>query len=200
MPTGTLDATGTVGWSPALDWDVTATLAGFDPGYFAAGWNGNVSGQLASKGKQREDGLFQGTLDIPRLNGRLRDRALDARGTFALDGNNGSGDLALSLGGSRVTAKGKVGDTLDIDAAFDPLNLADLLPDASGTLAGTVNLTAPAPRRTSMPTSAARTSAGTTGAPVRSACAGVCRGAAAKATSPCRAARSTSVPYWTVSA
>ena len=141
MPTGTLDAAGTVGWTPALDWDVTATLAGFDPGYFAAGWAGNVSGSLASKGRRREDGLFQGTLDVPTLSGRLRDRSLDARGTFALDGNNGEGDLALSLGGSRVTAKGKVGDTLTVDAAFRPLNLADLLPDASGTLSGTVNLT-----------------------------------------------------------
>ncbi|WP_345776641.1 translocation/assembly module TamB domain-containing protein [Pseudoxanthomonas sp. PXM02] len=141
MPTGTLNATGTVGWSPVLDWDITATLAGFDPGYFAAGWKGNISGELASKGQQREDGLFKGTLDIPKLSGRLRDRPLDARGTFALDGNNGEGDLALSLGGSRVTAKGKVGDTLDVDAAFRPLNLADLLPEASGTLAGTVNLT-----------------------------------------------------------
>jgi len=141
MPTGTLDATGTVGWAPALDWDVKATLAGFDPGYFVAGWNGNISGQLASKGKQREDGQFQGTLDVPKLGGRLRDRALDARGTFALDGNAGQGELDLSLGGSRVAAKGRVGDTLDVDATFRPLNLADLLPDASGTLVGTLKLT-----------------------------------------------------------
>ena len=28
MPTGTLDATGTVGWSPVLDWDAKGTLAG----------------------------------------------------------------------------------------------------------------------------------------------------------------------------
>ena len=140
MPTGTLDATGTVGWSPVLDWDVKATLAGFDPGYFAAGWNGSLSGNLTSKGRQREDGQFQGTLDVPKLAGRLRDRPLDARGTFALDGHNGQGDLALSLGGSRVTAKGKVGDTLDVDADFRPLNLADLAPGASGTLAGSIAL------------------------------------------------------------
>ena len=38
MPTGTLDATGTVGWEPALRWDLGAKLAGFDPGYFLAGW------------------------------------------------------------------------------------------------------------------------------------------------------------------
>lgn len=141
MPTGTLDATGQVGWEPALQWDVTTTLAGFDPGYFFAGWKGNLSGRLASKGMQREDGQFQGTLDVPKLAGRLRDRGLDARGRFSLDGKQGEGELALALGESRVDARGKVGDTLDIDARLQPLRLNDLLPDASGTLAGTLKLT-----------------------------------------------------------
>jgi len=140
MPSGTLDATGSVGWSPVLDWDVQATLDGFDPGYFASGWNGDVSGNLASKGRQRADGGFQGTLDVPRLGGRLRDRPLDARGRFALDGDSGEGELALTLGGSRVTAEGKVGATLAVQAALQPLHLADLLPGASGSLSGTLRL------------------------------------------------------------
>ncbi|MEO6104390.1 MAG: translocation/assembly module TamB, partial [Pseudoxanthomonas sp.] len=42
MPTGTLDATGMVGWAPQLRWDIGARLAGFDPGYFLADWKGNV--------------------------------------------------------------------------------------------------------------------------------------------------------------
>ncbi|MHB8913209.1 MAG: AsmA family protein, partial [Lysobacter sp.] len=36
MPTGTLDAKGEVAWAPTLQWHLDATLAGFDPGYFAA--------------------------------------------------------------------------------------------------------------------------------------------------------------------
>ena len=65
MPTGTLDATGTVGWEPRLRWDLGAKLAGFDPGYFLADWKGNVSGDLASKGQARETGGFDATLDVP---------------------------------------------------------------------------------------------------------------------------------------
>jgi translocation and assembly module TamB len=146
MPTGTLDANGEVGWTPTLDWNLQAKLAGFDPGYFAPGWNGNLSGQLASKGRQRpptvagEADGFDATLDVPALSGQLRGRPLNGRGKFALHGEQGEGDLALSLGNSRVDAKGKVGERMDIDARLQPLQLDDLLPDAAGTLRGNLHL------------------------------------------------------------
>ena len=141
MSTGTLDATGTVGWEPQLRWDLGAKLAGFDPGYFLADWKGNISGNLASKGQARETGGFDATLDVPKLGGSLRGRKLDGRGKFALHGDEGEGELAIALGSSRVNAKGKVGDRLDIDATLQPLHLDDLLPDANGSIAGTLKLT-----------------------------------------------------------
>ena len=141
MPTGTLDATGTVGWAPRLRWDLGAKLAGFDPGYFLSDWKGDVSGTLASKGQARETSGFDATLDVPELGGSLRGRKLDGRGKFALHGEQGEGELALALGNSRVEASGKVGDRLDIDARLQPLHLDDLLPDANGSLAGTLKLT-----------------------------------------------------------
>ena len=141
MPSGSLDATGTVGWEPRLRWDLDAKLAGFDPGYFLPDWKGNVSGDLASTGQARESGGYDASLDVPRLGGSLRGRTLDGRGKFALHGDNGEGELALALGNSRVTAKGTVGDALDIDAELQPLHLDDLLPDASGRIAGTLKLT-----------------------------------------------------------
>lgn len=146
MPTGTLEASGKVGWTPVLDWDLQAKLAGFDPGYFAPGWNGNVSGQLASKGRQRpasdsgEAGAFDATLDVPALSGQLRGRPLKGRGKFALHGEEGEGELALSLGNSRVDAKGKVGTRMDIAANLQPLQLDDLLPEAAGSLRGKLQL------------------------------------------------------------
>lgn len=140
MPSGTLDATGSVAWVPTLAWDVGATLAGFDPGYFAAGWNGRVSGRFSSRGQAREAGGIDATLEVPELTGRLRDRPLDARGRFALHGDAGEGSLALSLGGSRLRAEGRVGATLAIDAELQPLQLADLVQDGGGTLVGSVKL------------------------------------------------------------
>ncbi|WP_083487896.1 translocation/assembly module TamB domain-containing protein [Pseudoxanthomonas dokdonensis] len=143
MPTGTLDAEGRVGWTPRLDWDASATLAGFDPGYFLSGWQGNVSGQIASQGQLRDDGGIDATADIPKLSGQLRGRALSGHGKFALQGEHGRGELALSLGSSRVQAEGSVGKTLDIDARLQPLLLSDLLPGSSGQLAGSIKLTGP---------------------------------------------------------
>ena len=141
MPTGQLDAGGEVAWTPVLKWDMKAKLAGFDPGYFLADWDGNLSGEFSSQGQAREAGGFDATLDLPKLAGRLRGRPLDARGKFALHGEDGEGQLAMTLGGSRVQAKGKVGDRLAVDASLSPLHLADLLPTGSGTLQGTVKLT-----------------------------------------------------------
>jgi translocation and assembly module TamB len=144
MPTGTLDATGEVAWAPAWGWHIDATLAGFDPGYFAAGWDGAINGRLSSQGNTRNDGGLDVHVAAPQLGGRLRGRPLDGRAQFSMRGpatgqttRTYAGEVALSLGSSRIDARGTVADTLDIDARFAPLQLADLLPDAAGTLRGT---------------------------------------------------------------
>ena len=51
------------------------------------------------------------------------------------------GDIAVALGSSRIDAKGRVADTIDIDAKFSPLQLNDLLPTGEGVLRGTLKLT-----------------------------------------------------------
>ncbi|GAB3746978.1 translocation/assembly module TamB domain-containing protein [Lysobacter olei] len=150
MPTGTLDARGEVVWAPSLQWALNADLAGFDPGYFAPAWKGAVNGVLASRGHTRPDRGLEATLDVQRLGGQLRGRALAGQGRFALYGaaptggdDRYEGDLALRLGASRVQAKGTVGRTLDVDARFAPLHLADLLPSGQGTLQGELQLRGP---------------------------------------------------------
>ncbi|PTN56507.1 pathogenicity protein [Stenotrophomonas panacihumi] len=145
-PGGQLDLTGEVGWKPQLSWDVAAELSQFDPGYFAPGWDGRLSGRIASKGRQLPPaangtpGDYQATAEIAALRGQLRQRSIDARGRFALEGKQGEGQLALSIGNSRINAKGRVGDRLDIDAQLQPLQLDDLLPGATGNLRGSVQV------------------------------------------------------------
>ena len=147
MPTGTLDATGDVAWAPALRWDIDATLAGFDPGYFAPGWNGAIDGRIATTGNTRDDGGLDIGADATQLGGTLRGRRLDGRAHVAMQGaapggahDNYSGDIALTLGGSRIDAEGTLADVLDVQATLSPLDLADLLPDAGGVLRGTLVL------------------------------------------------------------
>lgn len=144
-PGGTLDVSGKLAWVPELDWDLAATLAKFDPGYFAPGWDGRLSGRIVSKGRQLPapaGGVspgYQLTAQIDALKGQLRQRALDASGKFALQGTQGEGQVALSLGNSRIAAHGTFGDRLDIDAQLQPLQLDDLLP-GGGTLCGTLQV------------------------------------------------------------
>lgn len=151
-PGGTLDATGQVAWAPQLDWDVAAKLAGFDPGYFVPGWDGRLSGSLASKGRQVPPPpgsapgtapTYEATVDVPGIRGTLRSRSVDAQGRFAIRGTQGEGNVRLAVGNSRLTAKGSVGDRLDVQAQLDPVQLDDLLPGNSGTLRGSVQVRGP---------------------------------------------------------
>jgi translocation and assembly module TamB len=147
MPSGTLDATGQVGWSPALHWNLEARLAGFDPGYFASGWDGAVNGNLASTGRTRGDGGLELQAQAQQLGGTLRGRRLDGQASFTMQGpatgqtrTDYEGEVALTLGGSRIDARGRVAQTVDIDATLAPLQLADLLPGAAGSLRGTLEV------------------------------------------------------------
>uniref|UniRef100_UPI00387E3A5F translocation/assembly module TamB domain-containing protein n=1 Tax=Agrilutibacter terrestris TaxID=2865112 RepID=UPI00387E3A5F len=147
MPSGALEAAGTVAWQPALGWNLNATLAGFDPGYFAPEWPGALRGRFSTRGQTRNDGGLDIAVDAPQLDGRLRGRPLQGRGKFLMRGaatpagqDSYEGEVALTLGGSRIEAKGKVASVLAIDARFAPLQLNDLLPDGAGTLQGTLKL------------------------------------------------------------
>lgn len=151
MPTGMLDATGEARWSPALAWNGDVALAGFDPGYFLPDWDGAVDGRIATRGETRDGGGLDMRFEAPRLGGRLRGRALGGHATLAVrtPGDAAAargastaytGDIALTLGASRVEARGTIADRLDVRAAFAPLHLDDLLPDGAGTLRGTLAL------------------------------------------------------------
>ena len=147
MPTGTLQASGRVGWTPSLAWTANATLAGFDPGYFLPDWDGAVNGSVATTGRTRPDDGMDMRFDVQKLGGRLRGRALAGHGTVGVHtaGSNGGstayeGDVDLRLGGSHVEARGEIAQRLDVRANFSPLRLDDLLPNADGTLRGTLVL------------------------------------------------------------
>jgi translocation and assembly module TamB len=147
MPTGTLQGSGRIGWTPSLAWTANATLDGFDPGYFLPDWNGAVNGSVATTGRTRADDGIDMRFDLQKLGGRLRGRALAGHGTVGVHtaGRTGGstayeGDIDLRLGGSHLEARGEIAQRLDVKANFSPLRLDDLLPDASGTLRGTLVL------------------------------------------------------------
>ncbi|MFD0724641.1 translocation/assembly module TamB domain-containing protein [Lysobacter brunescens] len=150
MPGGRLDAAGDIAWAPTLRWRLDATLAGFDPGYFAPDWRGAVQGRLRLSGDTRRDGGLDARVEANDLGGRLRGRALGGRADVIahLPANDGGrtdaeGTVALRLGDSRIDAKGKVAADIVVDAELAPLQLADLLPNGEGVLRGRVALRGP---------------------------------------------------------
>ncbi len=140
MPDGRLDATGNIAWSPILRWDADARLIGFDPGYFLPDWPGAVNAKISSTGEQRDDGALLADVDAKDLGGSLRGRVLSGRGNLQIDGDVYAGDVALALGNSRLTAKGRMASNIELDANFAPLQLNDLLPDGNGSLRGSLRL------------------------------------------------------------
>lgn len=149
-PGGALEANGEVAWAPALAWDIQARMAGFDPGYFVSGWDGAVDGRLAGTGRQRADGGIDLQVEASDLGGSLRGRRLSGQARFAMQGaspskprNDFEGTADLGLGDSRVQAEGRLDARVELDARFAPLQLADLLPDAAGSLRGTLRARGP---------------------------------------------------------
>src|SRR5690606_23137237 len=108
-PTGTFDANGDIAWDPATRWKLDAILDGFDPGYFIAGWDGDIDGTLATQGRMLDEGGFDATLSVPSLGGTLRGRALDGKADVSARGETYSGTVHLALDRGRIDVEGKAG-------------------------------------------------------------------------------------------
>src|SRR3546814_5831754 len=108
-PSGTLEARGDTAWQPATGWKLDATLDGFDPGYFAAGWDGDIDGTIATRGRALDGGGFDATLSVPTLTGTLRGRTLDGKAKFAAQGETYRGTVNLALDRGRIDIEGDAG-------------------------------------------------------------------------------------------
>ncbi len=143
-PTGSLDGGGRLRWSPAPGFELDAALAGFDPGYFLPDYPGALSGRLVANGDRREDGQWRGHAQMADLSGQLRDRPVSGRLLADWNGDRGTGEAELRIGRSVVGARGGFGAVYDLQARFAPLDLSDLMADASGVLDGSLHLQGPA--------------------------------------------------------
>ncbi|WP_133501457.1 translocation/assembly module TamB domain-containing protein [Cognatilysobacter terrigena] len=145
---GRLLAQGEAGFSPLARWNATAQLQRFDPSFLIDGWPGAVDATVRTQGHREAGtpghaGVLDATFDVPRLGGTLRGRALAGHGNAHIRGGDIDGTVQLVAGGSRLDAKGRIGDRLDIDARLSPVQLADLLPNARGVVRGTLRVTGP---------------------------------------------------------
>lgn len=134
QPQGRLHAQGTLTLQPVFGWELAADAEDFDPGQLFAGWTGALDAQLHTRGTL-PSGRPDATLDLARLDGRLRGRPVRGHGKLHLAPSKVvNGTLSLASGGSTVSIEGKPGARNDVQVQLTLASLADWLPDAGGQL------------------------------------------------------------------
>ncbi|WP_426688016.1 translocation/assembly module TamB domain-containing protein [Rhodanobacter ginsengiterrae] len=133
---GELQANGRLTLQPVPGWQAEAKADRFDPGQLFAGWNGALDFDIASQGSLPQGGP-DATLEIRRLGGKLRDRAVDGSGKLHLSSDDVvDGQLDLRSARSNIRVVGKPGSSNDIELTLAVASLGDWLPDAGGRLDG----------------------------------------------------------------
>lgn len=140
LPTGSLNAKGQVVWAPDFSARLDVALDHFDPSYFVADLPGSISARLSIDGGWGEHGPY-GQLQMPRVSGQLRERALQGNAQFqATRDGKGEGRVTLQVGDSHLQGEGRWGAQWDVSARLSPLRLPDVLPQAQGVVQGSVTL------------------------------------------------------------
>ena len=141
QPQGRLHAQGSLALKPAFGWELAVEASRFDPGQLFAGWDGALDAQLQTRGTL-PSGHPDATLDLARLNGRLRGRPVRGQGRLHLAPSQVvDGTLSLASGASTATVQARPGTRNDVDVRLTIATLADWLPDAGGRLEAHAHIT-----------------------------------------------------------
>ncbi|MDW5375533.1 translocation/assembly module TamB domain-containing protein [Halomonas sp. HP20-15] len=138
---GALISRGEVHWAPALTVDATINLENFALGAVTQAVDGTLNGDARVRFTQREQGW---RLAVPTLaiDGTLQGRPLSLQAK--LSGNSDMrwqiDTLDLRQGRNRLTAQGKMADTLDLSGRLDAPALDSLLPALGGSVNGRFSL------------------------------------------------------------
>src|SRR6185437_6897314 len=146
QPQGEVQANGTLTLQPGFAWQAEASANRFDPGQLFAGWNGALDFDIASHGSLPKAGP-DATLEIRKLAGKLRDRAIGGNGKLHVSPDEViDGQLELASGGSTVKLDAKPGAENNADLQLAIASLGDWLPNAGGRLDGHFNIRGKQPK------------------------------------------------------
>ena len=147
---GGLTASGQLLWSPALRWEAAISIAGINPASLFPDWPGQIEARFSTTGGVDNAGLF-GSASIGDFHGNLRGYPVSAQGELKWrDQGIDIGRLDFTSGKTRASARGRIAETLDLTWSLDSGNLAEIYPDAQGSLSanGLLGGTRVAPRIT----------------------------------------------------
>jgi translocation and assembly module TamB len=137
---GAVLGSGTVAWKPLVRWRATVHGDSLDPEHYWPGWPGRLAVELETNGEVR-DTVPDFTARVTRLEGTLKHLPLSGHGSVAVNRRSWSAhELRLAWGGARLSADGKAGDVLDLDAALAAPDLAPFVDGVSGALRADMKL------------------------------------------------------------
>ncbi len=129
-----LAASGQIGWSNGLSWQVDLTGKQLDPSLLLSEWPGNITTKIHSQGQKNGDKLTA-QVQIDELGGKLRDLPLSGSGKVALNDKQVLVDkLRLGFGSGKMVVNGSADPAQQFDLSFEAeaKDLAGLLPKAGG--------------------------------------------------------------------
>ncbi|WLE98967.1 MAG: translocation/assembly module TamB domain-containing protein [Candidatus Electrothrix communis] len=130
----TLAASGQIGWSNGLSWQVDLSGDRLDPSLLLSEWPGNITTKIHSQGQKNGEELTA-QVQIDELGGKLRDLPLSGSGKVALNDKQVLVDkLRLGFGSGKVVVNGSADPAQQFDLSFEAeaKDLAGLLPKAGG--------------------------------------------------------------------
>jgi translocation and assembly module TamB len=134
---GELAVTGNAQWVPQVKWQVALTGKGINPGAQWPEWPGKLTTELTSQGQISTAGVLSLTADIKQLTGSMREQSVGGQGKVALNGDVVNIEqLRLSMAGAELTTSGRLANNLDLSWALKAPKLADILPNAQGSITG----------------------------------------------------------------
>lgn len=139
-PMGTAEISGQASWSPTLAVALDYAVSSVDVSQLAP----EIVSALNARGSVTAEQLgdrITASASITELDGTLNGLTVDGTANASSDGDQiRIIDTQLRVGSNRVRLDGSISETLLVRAAFDAPQLADILPELSGSVAGEITV------------------------------------------------------------
>lgn len=133
---GRLAASGVGRWLPQQEFGIDYQLSELDPSLLSDLLHGRIEVSGRATGSFRDTGPHV-NLGVDSLAGVLNGNRVTGRGQFALADNSVTiSNGRAQIGSNKIDVAGTIGDKLSVNAALDLPAIAEILPGASGSLAG----------------------------------------------------------------
>ena len=137
---GKLSTQGKLFLSPTLHWEGELQASGINPGELLPEWPGKLNARIQSTG-QMENGVLDVGARIEEASGKLRDYPFSLQGDLRWREDSLEVESAtLKSANTQLSARGRAGETLDLEWSLDSDDLAELYPTASGQLTASGHL------------------------------------------------------------